>query len=91
MRRGPLAVAAFCLAAVGAHASPALAHPTNDESSRASECDVLTGSALSGPRGECLRCVSRAHFHYHPSLPRRQRCHRENRSPPGTARRNRRH
>lgn len=94
MTHGPrLSLSAWCLALVLLPAAPALAHPTGNEARSVSECDVLPGTALGGARGDCLRCIGRAHYHYHSDLPRRDRCHRENRGPrpPGTAPRRRRH
>jgi hypothetical protein len=60
----------------------ALAHHTGHESRTVAACEKLPGTAKSGERGACLRCVSlpKPH-HYHPDYPQGNRCRPNNGKP----------
>ena len=72
MKRTLLLVAVSLLAPLGA---VALAHDNGHESRTIAECERLPGTAKSGDRAECLRCVERPiKHHYHPDAPVGARC-----------------
>lgn len=56
-------------------ALPAAAHDTGHESRTAAQCEKLPGTATTGERGECLKCVARpVKHHFHPDYPNGNRC-----------------
>jgi hypothetical protein len=53
----------------------AFAHDTGHESRTPAQCERLPGTATSGERGNCLKCVARpVKHHYHPDYPAGNRC-----------------
>ncbi len=65
------------VAATGLGASVAFATITGQELHQLSECETLPGTALSGDRGQCTRCLQMANHHFHPEIHRGRRCHRD--------------
>jgi hypothetical protein len=67
-----MGVGALMLAA----AAPfAFAHDTGHESRTPAQCERLPGTATTGERGNCLKCVARpVKHHYHPDYPPGNRC-----------------
>lgn len=67
-----MGVGALMLAAA---APLALAHDTGHESRTPAQCERLPGTATTGERGNCLKCVARpVKHHYHPDYPPGNRC-----------------
>jgi hypothetical protein len=60
----------------------AFAHSTGHESRTVADCEKLPGTAKSGERGACLKCVSlpKPH-HFHPDYPQGNRCRPDNGKP----------
>ena len=58
------------VATLGSGASVAFATITGQELHALSECETLPGSALSGDRGQCTRCLQQAAHHFHPEIHR---------------------
>ncbi|MER3447548.1 MAG: hypothetical protein C4291_12260 [Candidatus Dadabacteria bacterium] len=60
----------------------AFAHSNGHESRTAADCEKLPGTAKSGERGACLKCISlpKPH-HYHPDYPVGNRCRPDNGKP----------
>jgi hypothetical protein len=60
----------------------AWAHDTGHESHTPAQCERLPGTAKSGEREQCLKCVSRpTKHHYHPDFPAGDRCRPDNGKP----------
>ncbi|HTS81872.1 MAG TPA: hypothetical protein VMH40_14820 [Myxococcaceae bacterium] len=56
-------------------ASVAWAHSNGHESRTPAECEKLPGTATSGERGACLKCVQmKDKHHYHPDYKEGERC-----------------
>jgi hypothetical protein len=53
----------------------AIAHSNGHESRTVADCEKLPGTADSGERGACLKCVGRpVKHHYHPDYAAGNRC-----------------
>jgi hypothetical protein len=69
----------------------AFAHKTGHESRTAADCTKLEGTATTGERGFCMKCINIGKTHYHPDCPAQHRCNLDNgkdgcdQQPPGWA------
>ena len=59
----------------------AIAHSTGHESRTPADCEKLPGTATTGERAGCLKCVSQPKMHFHPDYPAGDRCRPDNGKP----------